>query len=68
MTMAEIRACQKDTLTPQDIAPVLGAHPQWIRETARRTPELIGYPFTFSGNRMIIPAAGFINWFDGKNK
>lgn len=66
MTMAQIRASDKETLTPQDIAQVLGAHPQWIRETARRTPELMGFRFTFSGKRMIIPRAAFVNWFDGK--
>ncbi len=61
--MAEIRASDKEMLTAQDIAPVLGAHPQTIRETAKQAPERIGYPFTFSGNRMIIPRAGFINWY-----
>ena len=65
MTMTEIRKSDKDVLTVADIAPVLGAHPQWIRTTAQETPELIGYPFTFSGKRMIIPRIGFINWFEG---
>ena len=65
MTMDEIRASDRDVLTVQDIAPVLGAHPQWIRTTARETPELIGYHFTFSGNRMIIPREAFIRWMDG---
>ena len=68
MTMAEIRASNQDVLTVQDIAPILGAHPQWIRETAKQTPDLIGFPFCFIGNRMKIPRIGFINWYEGRCK
>lgn len=68
MTMEEIRASGKDVLTVADIAPVLGAHPQWIRKTAQDTPQLIGYPFTFTGNRMKIPREGFIRWMEGRRE
>ena len=67
MTMDEIRASDKDVLTVRDIAPVLGAHPQWIRTTAKETPERVGFPFAFSGNRMKIPREGFIRWMEGTN-
>ena len=66
MTMTEIRESTKDILTPDDIAEVLGSHPQTIRQSARQHPELIGYPFAFHGTAMKIPRIGFINWFEGR--
>lgn len=60
MTLEEIRRSDKAFLTPGDIAPVLGSDPQTIRVTARTAPERVGYPFTFSGNRMKIPRLAFL--------
>ena len=65
MTISEIRACAKLMLSVQDIAPVIGSDPQTIRLTALMHPERIGFPFTFSGNRMRIPREAFLRWFDG---
>ena len=62
MTLHEIKASEKPFLTPGDIAPVLGSDPQTIRVTARKAPELVGFPFTFSGNRMKIPRLGFLKF------
>lgn len=66
MTWEEIKQSEQDMLTAQDIAPVLGAHPQWIRDAARQHPEWIGFPFAFIGTRMKIPRIGFINWMEGR--
>ena len=49
-------------LFPADIAPILGSNPQTIRCTARQRPELLGFEFTFSGNRMKIPRLAFLRW------
>jgi hypothetical protein len=67
MTIEEIRLCDKDFLIPKDIAEALGSDPHNIIVTARMYPERIGYPFTFVGNRMKIPKAGFLSWYCGKN-
>ena len=66
MTLAEIRQSDKDILTPDDIAEVMGSNPQTIRLSAKQHPELIGYPFAFHGSAMKIPRIGFINWFEGR--
>lgn len=52
--------CDKLFLTPADVAPVLGSDPQTIRLCARHRPELLGFSFTFSGNRMKIPKRSFL--------
>lgn len=65
MTMDEIRASGKETLTPADIAGVLHADQHTIRLTARNNPSAIKFPFTFIGTRMKIPRIGFIKWMEG---
>lgn len=66
MTLEEIRRSDKAFLTPGDIAPVLGSDPQTIRVTARTAPERIGFPFTFTGNRMKIPRVPFLIFMEGR--
>lgn len=68
MTFAEIKASDKVFLTPGDIAPVLGSDPQTIRVTARTAPERIGFPFTFTGNRMKIPRLPFLIFMEGRGE
>lgn len=62
MTLEEIRSSDKAFLTPSDISEVMGCNPQTIRVTARQRPDLIGYEFTFSGNRMKIPRIPFLRF------
>lgn len=62
MTFEEIKSSDKSFLTPSDISEVMGCNPQTIRVTARQRPDLIGYEFTFSGNRMKIPRIPFLRF------
>lgn len=56
------------TLTPDEIAPVLGSTPQTIRDTAKMHPERIGYPFTFCGKNMRIPKNSFLKFLGIEGK
>lgn len=62
MTIEELRSSDKEYFTPADVAPVLQCDPQTIRETAKKRPHLVGYNFTFTGNRMKIPRLAFLRW------
>ena len=62
MTIDEMKRSTKQFLIPSDIAEVLESDPHTIRCTARETPELIGYRFTFSGSHMKIPRVPFLRW------
>lgn len=62
MTLEEMKSSDKLFLTPAEVAPVLGSDPHTVRCTARQRPELLGFPFTFSGNRMKIPRLPFLRW------
>ena len=66
MTINEIRSSDKPFLTPKEVAGVLGSDPQTIRVTARTAPERVGFPFTFTGNRMKIPRIPFLNFMEGR--
>lgn len=61
-TLEELCASEKAFFTPGDICGVLGANPQTIRVTARQRPDMIGYEFTFIGNRMKIPKIPFLRF------
>lgn len=50
------------TLTPTDVAPLLGTTPQTIRQTARDNPQLVGFPFTYCGKQMKIPKQPFLDF------
>ena len=62
MTLEEIKSSTKLFLFPADIAPILKTDPNTIRCTARQRPELLGFEFTFTGNRMKIPRLAFLRW------
>ena len=66
MTINEIRGLDKPFLTPKEVAGVLGSEPQTIRVTARTAPERVGFPFTFTGNRMKIPRIPFLKFMEGR--
>lgn len=62
MTLEEIINSNKMFLSAADIAVVMGSDPHTVRCTARQRPELLGFPFTFSGNRMKIPRIPFLRF------
>lgn len=61
-TLADIQASDKAFLTPTEVGSVLGTDPQTIRVMARQKPELVGFNFTFVGNRMKIPRIAFLRF------
>lgn len=60
--LAEAKASTAMFLLPSQVAKITGADPQTIRYTARQRPELLGYPFTFSGSHMKIPRVPFLRF------
>jgi len=68
MTVDEIRASNKDMLTPSDVAPVLGCHPFAINTQAKVDPSKLGFPVSLVGTRLKIPRLAFLRWFDGEEE
>lgn len=62
MTLDQLRRSDKFFLSPGDVCDILGSNPQTLRVTARQRPDLIGFEFTFTGNRMKIPRIPFLRF------
>jgi hypothetical protein len=65
MTLSEIKALDRDYLTPAQIAPILGCDPQDIRVAARQRPDLLGFSVSVIGTRVKVPRLAFIKWMEG---
>lgn len=60
MNLSDIEKMDKEFLRAEDIAPVLGIKPHYIRLQAHDKPELLGFPTIATGNRTLIPKEGFL--------
>lgn len=49
LTLNELRTCGQPVVRPQDVAPILGMHPQYINLMAKR--DELPFRFIRSGNR-----------------
>ena len=65
MTISEIKALDREYLTPAQIAPILGCDPQDIRVAARQRPDLLGFNVAVVGTRVKVPRRGFLKWMEG---
>ena len=65
MTLDEIKNSDKATLTPAEVAAVLGCDPQGIRIMAKQCPERLGFPICVIGTRTKIPRITFLKWLEG---
>ena len=66
MTLNEIKALDREFLTPAQVASVLGCDPQGIRVWAKQNPEGLGFPTCVIGSRVKVPRLAFIQWMTGK--
>lgn len=67
LTVSDLIESPKAFFTPGDVSGVLGSNPQTIRVTARQRPDLIGFEYTFVGNRMKIPRIPFLRFLGVDN-
>lgn len=65
MTLAEIEAYPKSSLTPAIVAKYFDCDPAMIRYMARTEPEKLGFPVTCLKTRVKIPKEGFVNFCKG---
>lgn len=65
-TIEEIKATEKAFLTCAEIAPVIGSDAHALRIEARKEHSRLGFPVLLIGNRVKIPVAGFIAWYEGR--
>lgn len=68
MTRAEIENMDREYLTPEQVAQILGCGAQGIRIQARNNPDLLGFPVSVIGTRTRIPKIPFIEFLFGKEE
>ena len=66
MTLDDIKAIDREFLTPAQVAEILNCSAHGIRIWARQTPEQLGFPVCVIGHRTKIPRRAFIAWMEGK--
>lgn len=62
MTLEEIKNSDKDVLTADDVADVLGCNPHAIRLAARQRPDMLGFPVIVIRTRTKIPRIPFLRY------
>lgn len=67
-TLQEIKDCEKEMLTPEDVARVLGCKAYNINLQAKKDPKALGFPVIMVGTRVKIPRRGFIRFMEGLPK
>lgn len=68
MTLRQIEALDRDTLTPEQVASCLSCDPHYIRLEARGNPARLGFPVICVGTRVKIPRLAFIQFMRGDTK
>lgn len=64
MTLEEVKAMDRETLTPAQAASVLNCNPHSIRIAARTEPQSLGFPVNVMGTRTRIPRRPFIAFLE----
>lgn len=68
LTFEQIKALDKEMLTPMDVCGVLKCAPYNINVKVKQAPELLGFPVIMVGNRVKIPRRAFVNYIEGKQE
>lgn len=64
MTIEAIRESKEDFLIAEDIASILGAKAQSIRDQAQKDPAGFPFPVLVLGTRVKIPRKAFVEFYE----
>lgn len=64
MTLDDVKAMDREMLTPAIVASVIGSAQQDVRVAARNEPDSLGFPVTVIGTRVKIPRRAFIQFME----
>lgn len=62
MTLDDIKAIDREFLTPAQVAEILNCSAHGIRIWARQKPEQLGFPVCVIGHRIKIPKVPFLRF------
>lgn len=64
-TLAEVEAMDREFLTPEIVAGVIGWDPYSINVQVKEDPSRLGFPVSMCGTRVRIPKEGFLRFCRG---
>lgn len=64
-TLAEVEAMDREFLTPEIVAGVIGWDPYSINLQVKADPTRLGFPASMCGTRVLIPKEGFLRFCRG---
>jgi len=67
MNLYDMLHTEQPFLTADDVADIIGASAQSIRNQARENASLLGFPVTYIGSRLRIPRIPFLNYIGIKD-
>lgn len=65
MTLSDLQNIDREFLTAVQVAPILGADPNWIRWQAHKDKDALGFPVIVMRSRVKIPKEPFIKYMKG---
>lgn len=65
MTLEDIKGMDKELLTVDEVAPILGISARLIRRTAKEAPEELGFPVIVMRKQIRILRRPLINFIEG---
>jgi len=68
MTLQDLERLDTQTLTPAQVAPVIGSDPNTLRWQAHNNPAKLGFPVIVVRSRVKIPRIPFIRFMKGENR
>lgn len=68
LSLDDIRAMDREMLTPAIVARVIGCDPYFISVQARTDAAALGFPVCRMGTRTRIPRRAFIRWMEGERE
>ena len=66
--LRRIRQTERETLTPAEVAAVIGCRPYYINVTAMKHPDRLPFPVFFVGTHCKIPKTQFLNYWENRNE
>ena len=67
MTFEQMIKSDKNFMTPEDVAEVLGCKPYSINRQAKADPGKLGFPVCMMGATVCIPRLAFLHWMQCGN-
>lgn len=62
MTVEELKSCKSVFVYADDIAPIIGASPQLLRQQAHIDASLLGFPVAIVNHQVRIPRKPFLRF------